>query len=178
MFSCNIGGRAVSCLSHRIVWPDIQPWRHPQAADEAGGQGFVLQAIQQIEDGSFLIAAIQLVAGLHHHEIVADPAVVLVDGAGQAQRPAGGFGVLGGGFFRLIPYSLSLWLLNKVRHQLDCPAIFYFHPWELDPDQPRRALVVPTDVMVTTDLEHLGRSLGIHGRDVAAIAAQVTKSRP
>ena len=43
----------------------------------------------------------------------------------------------GGGFFRLIPYSLSLWLLRKVRHQLDCPAIFYFHPWELDPDQPR-----------------------------------------
>ncbi len=43
----------------------------------------------------------------------------------------------GGGFFRLYPYQLSRWALRRVNGG-DCqPAVFYFHPWELDPDQPR-----------------------------------------
>ncbi|MGO9445380.1 MAG: XrtA system polysaccharide deacetylase [Thiobacillaceae bacterium] len=43
----------------------------------------------------------------------------------------------GGGYFRLMPYRLSRWLLQQVnqREQLSC--MFYFHPWEVDPDQPR-----------------------------------------
>jgi polysaccharide deacetylase family protein (PEP-CTERM system associated) len=40
----------------------------------------------------------------------------------------------GGGYFRLLPLPVSLWLLRRVR---GVPAIFYFHPWELDPGQPR-----------------------------------------
>ncbi len=47
--------------------------------------------------------------------------------------PAGG-----GGFFRFYPYSISRWALNKVNHEDGKPAIFYFHPWEIDPDQPRQ----------------------------------------
>jgi len=42
----------------------------------------------------------------------------------------------GGGYFRLYPYGFSKWALervNKVDHQ---PGIFYFHPWEIDVDQP------------------------------------------
>jgi polysaccharide deacetylase family protein (PEP-CTERM system associated) len=42
----------------------------------------------------------------------------------------------GGGFFRLYPLSLSRWLIERVR-QSGVPYIFYFHPWEIDPDQPR-----------------------------------------
>src|SRR5574337_528298 len=43
----------------------------------------------------------------------------------------------GGGYFRLLPYSLSRWMLRQVNHQ-DCePAVFYFHPWEIDAGQPR-----------------------------------------
>ncbi|MGQ5522109.1 XrtA system polysaccharide deacetylase [Chitinimonas sp. PSY-7] len=43
----------------------------------------------------------------------------------------------GGGYFRLMPYPLSRWLLQRI-NQTDCQAaIFYFHPWEIDPDQPR-----------------------------------------
>jgi polysaccharide deacetylase family protein (PEP-CTERM system associated) len=43
----------------------------------------------------------------------------------------------GGGFFRLLPYQWSHWAINRVnRHEIR-PAIFYFHPWEMDPDQPR-----------------------------------------
>ncbi|MCW8885800.1 MAG: DUF3473 domain-containing protein [Motiliproteus sp.] len=43
----------------------------------------------------------------------------------------------GGGYFRLYPYQLSKWALKTAREQLDGPVIFYMHPWELDPNQPR-----------------------------------------
>jgi hypothetical protein len=43
----------------------------------------------------------------------------------------------GGGFFRLLPYAFSRWAIRQVNGQDGRPAIFYFHPWEIDPDQPR-----------------------------------------
>ncbi|GAB5450543.1 MAG: DUF3473 domain-containing protein [Halioglobus sp.] len=43
----------------------------------------------------------------------------------------------GGGWFRLFPYSFSRWAINRVNQSDAEPAIFYFHPWEIDPDQPR-----------------------------------------
>lgn len=43
----------------------------------------------------------------------------------------------GGGWFRLYPYSLSRWALDRVNKHDNQPAIFYFHPWEIDPQQPR-----------------------------------------
>jgi polysaccharide deacetylase family protein (PEP-CTERM system associated) len=45
----------------------------------------------------------------------------------------------GGGYFRLLPLQLSLWLIKEVMRSRRTPALFYFHPWELDPDQPRVA---------------------------------------
>ncbi|NMQ28608.1 DUF3473 domain-containing protein [Candidatus Accumulibacter phosphatis] len=45
----------------------------------------------------------------------------------------------GGGYFRLLPYALSRWLLRKVNQRDQQPAIFYFHPWEIDAEQPRIA---------------------------------------
>ena len=48
--------------------------------------------------------------------------------------PAGG-----GGYFRLMPYGMSRWLLRRVNN-VDCEsAVFYFHPWEIDDAQPRVA---------------------------------------
>lgn len=45
----------------------------------------------------------------------------------------------GGGYFRLLPYAASRWLMRRVNAQ-DCrPCIFYCHPWEFDPEQPRVA---------------------------------------
>lgn len=44
----------------------------------------------------------------------------------------------GGGFFRLLPQAYSNWAVRQV-NQAQRPAIFYFHPWEIDPDQPRVA---------------------------------------
>jgi len=45
----------------------------------------------------------------------------------------------GGGWFRLMPYALSRWMLRRVNREDREPAIFYFHPWELDVEQPRIA---------------------------------------
>ena len=43
----------------------------------------------------------------------------------------------GGGYFRLLPYALSRWMLNRVNTGDQQPGIFYFHPWEIDVAQPR-----------------------------------------
>lgn len=45
----------------------------------------------------------------------------------------------GGGYFRLMPYLLSRRLLRHVNQVDRQPAIFYFHPWEIDAAQPRIA---------------------------------------
>lgn len=44
----------------------------------------------------------------------------------------------GGGYFRLFPYRLSEWLVGRAGRVNHAPAIFYLHPWEIDPDQPRQ----------------------------------------
>ena len=43
----------------------------------------------------------------------------------------------GGGWFRLFPYAFSRWALKRVNEQEGQAGIFYFHPWEIDPAQPR-----------------------------------------
>jgi polysaccharide deacetylase family protein (PEP-CTERM system associated) len=45
----------------------------------------------------------------------------------------------GGGFFRLLPYRFSDWAIDRVNRRDRRPAVFYFHPWEIDPGQPRVA---------------------------------------
>jgi polysaccharide deacetylase family protein (PEP-CTERM system associated) len=46
------------------------------------------------------------------------------------------FAAGGGGFFRLLPYALSNWAVGRVNDREERPAIFYFHPWDMDVDQP------------------------------------------
>ena len=50
---------------------------------------------------------------------------------GGSKLPCGG-----GGYFRLFPYAYSKWALRRVNRQDRQPAVFYFHPWEIDPAQP------------------------------------------
>ncbi len=49
----------------------------------------------------------------------------------------------GGGFFRLLPYAVSRALIRRVNAHDGQPAVFYFHPWELDGGQPRIAGIDP-----------------------------------
>ncbi len=51
---------------------------------------------------------------------------------GQRRLAAGG-----GGFFRVLPYGFTRWAIAQVNRHEQRPAIFYFHPWEVDPGQPR-----------------------------------------
>jgi len=44
----------------------------------------------------------------------------------------------GGGYFRLLPYDISRWAMRRVNEKDGASCIFYFHPWEIDPDQPRQ----------------------------------------
>jgi polysaccharide deacetylase family protein (PEP-CTERM system associated) len=43
----------------------------------------------------------------------------------------------GGGYFRLLPYPVSRWMIRRVNAVDGQAAVFYFHPWEIDPGQPR-----------------------------------------
>jgi polysaccharide deacetylase family protein (PEP-CTERM system associated) len=43
----------------------------------------------------------------------------------------------GGGWFRLFPYRFSQWALNQINVREGKSGLFYFHPWEIDPEQPR-----------------------------------------
>ncbi len=52
---------------------------------------------------------------------------------GERKYPCGG-----GGYFRLFPYAYSRWALRRVNRRDRQPAVFYFHPWEIDPAQPRQ----------------------------------------
>ncbi len=45
--------------------------------------------------------------------------------------------VAGGGYFRLLPYWLSRWGLASINRRELRPFVFYLHPWEIDPAQPR-----------------------------------------
>jgi polysaccharide deacetylase family protein (PEP-CTERM system associated) len=53
---------------------------------------------------------------------------------GGRNLPAGG-----GGYFRLLPYPAFRWALRRVNQRDGQPGMFYFHPWEVDPTQPRVA---------------------------------------
>lgn len=43
----------------------------------------------------------------------------------------------GGGYFRILPYAWTHWGITRLNRTERMPAIFYLHPWEIDPAQPR-----------------------------------------
>ena len=47
--------------------------------------------------------------------------------------------IAGGGYFRLLPYAVTQWGLKRINQQEQQPFVFYLHPWEFDPQQPRMA---------------------------------------
>lgn len=66
----------------------------------------------------------------------------------------------GGGYFRLLPDALYRAGLERVNRQEGRPGIFYFHPWEIDPDQPRiTGCGWKSRIRHYTNLASMGRSL-------------------
>ncbi|TPG43112.1 DUF3473 domain-containing protein [Sphingomonas koreensis] len=64
----------------------------------------------------------------------------------------------GGGFFRLFPSAFTNWAVRQVNTD-GRPAIFYFHPWEIDPGQPRVA-----DAPFKSKLRHYSRLGAMAGK--------------
>ncbi len=67
---------------------------------------------------------------LQGHALLEIPVTTFV--VGGRNLPCGG-----GGYFRLLPSSVCHWGLRRVNEKERKPAVFYFHPWEIDPSQPR-----------------------------------------
>lgn len=68
-----------------------------------------------------------------------------------------GIGVAGGGYLRLLPYQVTRWAIRHVNEVEGQPAMVYFHPWEIDPGQPRIAAPLKSRLRHYT---HLGRMQG------------------
>lgn len=66
--------------------------------------------------------------------------------------------VAGGGYFRLLPYAWTRLGIARVNRTEQRPAIFYLHPWEIDPEQPR------LPVGTATRLRHYGNLAKTHAR--------------
>lgn len=74
----------------------------------------------------------------------------------------------GGGFFRVLPYAFSRWAIRQVNREEARPAVFYFHPWEIDPGQPRVAgAPLKSRLRHYTNLERMGPKLRQLVRDFA-----------
>jgi polysaccharide deacetylase family protein (PEP-CTERM system associated) len=105
------------------------PWAHPVLAEQGYAYSSSVAPVRHDHYGwrDSPRFAWRPVAGASLIELP----VTTLDIAGR-RFPAGG-----GGFFRMLPYRLSSWAIQRVNRDEERPAIFYFHPWEVDPDQPR-----------------------------------------
>ncbi len=62
----------------------------------------------------------------------------------------------GGGYFRLYPYAFSRWAMRRVNGKDHQPCVFYLHPWEIDPGQPRMPnLSAKTRIRHYLNLRHM-----------------------
>lgn len=73
-----------------------------------------------------------------HAGVVARPSGTIVEVPASTVRMAGvNWPIGGGGYFRLLPYGWTRWGMRRVNDVERAPAVFYLHPWEIDPGQPR-----------------------------------------
>lgn len=107
------------------------PWAHQVLAEQGYAYSSSVAPIQSDHYGwpEAPRFAFRPVAGSDLIEIPVTTAVF------AGKRMAAG----GGGYFRLLPYAFSRWAVRQVNDAEQRPAIIYFHPWEIDPDQPRVA---------------------------------------
>jgi polysaccharide deacetylase family protein (PEP-CTERM system associated) len=68
-------------------------------------------------------------------------------------------GIGGGGYLRIFPYVLTHWGLKQINAKEKQPAMVYFHPWEIDPHQPRYAAPVRSRLRHYTNLARMEAKL-------------------
>ncbi len=81
------------------------------------------------------------------------------------RRFGNNLGVGGGGYLRLLPYSLTRWALRHINESEGQPAMVYLHPWEIDPDQPRIAAGLRSHLRHYTNLRKMEGRIGRLLRD-------------
>ncbi len=82
-----------------------------------------------------------------HAHVLQRPAGTLVELPGSTVRMSGvNLPIAGGGYFRLLPYGWTRWGIRRVNRVEQRPVVFYLHPWEVDPDQPRFAVPSTTRI--------------------------------
>jgi len=64
-------------------------------------------------------------------------------------------GVGGGGYLRLLPYRWTRWGLKQINQKEQQPAMVYFHPWEIDPDQPHYRVPMRSRIRHYTNLSRM-----------------------
>jgi polysaccharide deacetylase family protein (PEP-CTERM system associated) len=69
------------------------------------------------------------------------------------------FPIAGGGYLRLFPYAITHLAMRYLNHHEKQPAIVYFHPWELDPEQPRMPAGRLSQFRHYTNLERMQKKL-------------------
>jgi len=73
-----------------------------------------------------------------HRHMMKRPAGALLEIPASTVRLGGvNLPIAGGGYFRLLPYAWTRWGIRHVNRVEREPVIFYLHPWEIDPGQPR-----------------------------------------
>lgn len=69
------------------------------------------------------------------------------------------WGVAGGGYLRLLPYCLTAWALRHLNNVEQQPGMIYFHPWEIDPEQPVIRAGFRSSLRHYTNLQTMERKL-------------------
>jgi polysaccharide deacetylase family protein (PEP-CTERM system associated) len=78
---------------------------------------------------------------VRHPHMMQRPAGPLLEIPASTVRLGGvNLPIAGGGYFRLLPYAWTRWGIRRVNRVERKPVIFYLHPWEIDPGQPRLAV--------------------------------------
>lgn len=127
--ACGVSPRGYRAPSFSI--DKRTPWAHPILAEE--GYAYSSSVAPVVHDHYGWPEAPRFAhRPLPDADLIELP-VTTVELAGR--RLAAG----GGGFFRLLPYAFSNWAVGRVNGAEERPAVFYFHPWEIDPGQPRVA---------------------------------------
>ena len=75
----------------------------------------------------------------HAHTIEGAAGSIVEVPASTVRLGAHNFPIAGGGYFRLPPYAWTRWGITRLNRAGE-PAVFYIHPWEIDPAQPRLAV--------------------------------------
>ena len=87
--------------------------------------------------------------------------------------------VAGGGYFRAAPYAWTKWGIDRVNRREGQPVVFYLHPWEIDPEQPRMPVSGLSRLRHYTNLHRtearLGRLLADFRFDSIAAARRIVR---